>query len=98
MNATVDERPPVDFAAMATAQREDSDLQVLRLQENSLKFEDVQLPGCAIPLICDTSTGRPRPYVPAPFRRSIFNALHSLSHPGYVRLNALSQSDIYGHE
>lgn len=82
INATMDERPPVDFAAMATAQQEDSELQVLRRQENSLKFEDVQLPGCVIPLVCDTSTGCPRPYVPAPFRRSVFDALHSLSHPG----------------
>lgn len=75
INATVDERPPVDFAAMATAQYQDSELQVLRLDENSLKYKDVQLPGCTIPLICDTSTGCPCPYVPAPFRHSVFRRL-----------------------
>ncbi|KAL3216604.1 hypothetical protein MRX96_032930 [Rhipicephalus microplus] len=35
---------------MATAQQNDSELQMLRLQENFLKLEDVQLPGCAIHL------------------------------------------------
>ncbi|KAL3173155.1 hypothetical protein MRX96_012290 [Rhipicephalus microplus] len=67
---------------MATAQQHDSELQVLQLQENFLKLKDVQLQGCAIPLVCDTSTGCPRPYVLAPFRRKVFDALHSLSHPG----------------
>ncbi|KAL3203070.1 hypothetical protein MRX96_053279 [Rhipicephalus microplus] len=66
---------------MATAQQDDSELQVLRLQENFLKLEDVQLPGCAIPLVCDISTGCPHPYVPAPFHHRVFDALHSLSHP-----------------
>ncbi|KAL3173203.1 hypothetical protein MRX96_012332 [Rhipicephalus microplus] len=67
---------------MATAQQDDSELQVLRLQQNFLKLEDVQLPGCVIPLVCDTSTGCFRPYVPAPFCHRDFHALHSLSHPG----------------
>ena len=31
---------------------------------------------------CDTSTGIPRPFVPANLRRIVFDALHSLSHPG----------------
>ncbi|KHJ47504.1 hypothetical protein D918_02364 [Trichuris suis] len=34
------------------------------------------------PLVCDMSTGSPRPYVPAQFRRDVFHSLHSLSHPG----------------
>ncbi len=33
-------------------------------------------------LLCDMSTGTPRPYVPQPFHRVVFDALHSLSHPG----------------
>ena len=33
-------------------------------------------------LVCDTSTGVPRPFVPARFRRTVFDSLHSLSHPG----------------
>ena len=32
--------------------------------------------------MCDMSTGTPRPYVPEPFRRVVFDTLHSLAHPG----------------
>ena len=33
-------------------------------------------------LFCDTSTGIPRPFVPAALRKIVFDSLHSLSHPG----------------
>ena len=33
-------------------------------------------------VLCDTSTPFPRPFVPETLRKSIFNSLHSLSHPG----------------
>lgn len=33
-------------------------------------------------ILCDTSTPFPRPFVPASLRMSLFNSLHSLSHPG----------------
>ena len=48
----------------------------------SLKLEDVLLPASTTKILCDTSTGLPRPFVPRPFRRSVFDLLHSLSHPG----------------
>ncbi|XP_068233430.1 uncharacterized protein [Palaemon carinicauda] len=32
-------------------------------------------------LLCDVSTGRPRPLVPSFQRKAIFNVVHSLSHP-----------------
>ncbi len=35
-----------------------------------------------VPLICDTSTGTSRPYLPLTFRYPTFEQLHSLSHPG----------------
>ncbi|GFW07493.1 hypothetical protein TNCV_3916261 [Trichonephila clavipes] len=50
--------------------------------ESSLKLElkPYQTPDCDLP--CDISTGVPRPFVPASFRRALFNHLHNLSHPG----------------
>ena len=33
-------------------------------------------------IICDMSTGIPRPIVPSSYRRQVFDSLHSLSHPG----------------
>ncbi|KAL3205015.1 hypothetical protein MRX96_011334 [Rhipicephalus microplus] len=81
---------------MATAQQDDSEIQVLRLQEIFLKLENVQLPGCAITFVCDTSTGCPRPYVPAPFHRESSTPCIPCRTPVYVRISASSQGDIYG--
>ena len=33
-------------------------------------------------LLCDTSTGRARPLVPAAHRKTIFHVIHQLNHPG----------------
>ncbi|XP_064482774.1 uncharacterized protein LOC135395588 [Ornithodoros turicata] len=49
---------------------------------SSLTIEDVDLPGATHPVACDTSQGRPRPFVPAALRREVFSSYHSLSHPG----------------
>ena len=35
-----------------------------------------------IKLICDVSTGVPRPLVPKEFRQHVFDAIHNLSHAG----------------
>lgn len=37
---------------------------------------------CPVNLICDTPTESPRPFLPAQFRRQMFDSLHGLSHPG----------------
>ena len=34
------------------------------------------------PVVCDTATGTPCPFVPTPLRNLVFTALHSLSHQG----------------
>ena len=72
----------VDFQAMAKAQPTDTDLQTLQTSSNNIKFARVAMPMCKDTLLCDTSTGTPRPYVPQQFRRAVFNSLHDLSHPG----------------
>lgn len=70
-----------DFAALAQSQM--SDIELAKMQEGSaLKLEQVVIPGTNITLICDTSTGRPRPYLTSPFRRAAFDRCHNLSHPG----------------
>ena len=33
-------------------------------------------------LLCDVSTGQPRPVVPEVWCRCVFDAIHGLSHPG----------------
>ena len=76
---TDDSTPVVDFRAMAAAQPDLASLQ----HDSSLNLQQVPLAmSDGVTLLCDVSTGTQRPYVPASFRRAIFDALHSLSHPG----------------
>ncbi|KAK3791509.1 hypothetical protein RRG08_061523 [Elysia crispata] len=49
--------------------------------EGALKLKEVNLDGCI--LLCDVSTSRPRPIVPPLWTKTIFEAIHNLSHPGH---------------
>jgi cleavage and polyadenylation specificity factor subunit 1 len=71
---------PIDFHSLAEAQHVDVSLN--DAAPNSLVLRQVPIPMSDVTLLCDTSTGVPRPYVPPPFRRRVFEILHSLSHPG----------------
>ena len=73
---------PVTHDALAAAQDDDNELQTLLLRNTSLRLEKLLIPGTSVELYCDTSAGKPRPFVPTPLRRQVFNSLHSLSHPG----------------
>ena len=71
----------VNFDAIADAQVNDSQLSALRSDPKFL-FQPITLPSASQPVLCDTSTGTPRPFVPVAFRRQVFESLHNLSHPG----------------
>jgi transposase InsO family protein len=74
--------PPQDFvdlAAIAAGQPGCADTMSL-VSSPSLRVVPLAVEG--VRLLCDTSTGSIRPLVPAPHRRSIFTAVHSLAHPG----------------
>lgn len=74
----------VDFKTLSDSQQQDDELRMwsTTATPSSLVLEKVSVPGTDIQLTCDTSTGRPRPFVPAPCRRRIFDQIHGLSHPG----------------
>ena len=77
----VPQSPVLDFTEMAAAQSSDPDLQTTH---SSLTLKEVPLPlsdKSIIIILCDISTGTPRPFVPLKFRRPVFDSLHSLSHP-----------------
>ena len=82
MFAVTSTTTPLDFNEIARAKKNDDVLQTLRSTNRSLKLVDMILPMYADTIVCDTSTGTPRPYVPAQYRRQVFDALHSLSHSG----------------
>ena len=83
-NALLTGQPPnVDFAAMAKSQATDHQIRSLQSSPTSkLVVEAVTLANFDHPLYCDTSTGTQRPLVPLPWRRTVFDSLHGLSHPG----------------
>ena len=70
----------IDFNAIANAQKDDEELK--QLTTTSLNLQPIPLPTSDSTILCDTSTTNPRPYIPAKFRRIVFDALHNLSHPG----------------
>ncbi|GBM15714.1 hypothetical protein AVEN_262886-1 [Araneus ventricosus] len=73
--------PGVDFRQMALAQITDEELQTLLKSNTGLKLQLLNIDNeCS--LYCDSSNIRIRPYVPQEFRKRVFDAIHSLSHPG----------------
>ncbi|GBP70476.1 Uncharacterized protein K02A2.6 [Eumeta japonica] len=55
-----------------------------KLSPSQQKYHTIKiaLDGSDIPLYCDVKMPVPRPFVTKPLRKQIFDALHSLSHPG----------------
>ena len=72
----------LNFEEMARDQKEDPEVQDLRGATTSLVLEEVPIGAGMSTLLCDTSTGRQRPVVPASWRQKVFEIVHNLSHPG----------------
>ncbi len=73
----------IDFRAMAQEQQADPEIHAYRTAVTDLKFEDIPVDDSSgLTLLCDISTGKQRPVVPATWRRRVFDVVHGLSHPG----------------
>ena len=60
-----------------------SDLELTEMmsrESKSFKLEPVRFPDFLV--VCETSQGRHRPFVPKSIRQQLFNSIHDLSHPG----------------
>jgi cleavage and polyadenylation specificity factor subunit 1 len=74
---------PLDYQALAAAQRLDQELSEFRQStSSSLQLKDMLIPGTTTPVTCDVSTPAARPFITREFRRAAFHAVHRLSHPG----------------
>ncbi|XP_068233431.1 uncharacterized protein [Palaemon carinicauda] len=71
----------IDYEDLAYEQQLYQETPAYRTAITALKWEDVPLGSSNTALLCDVSTGRPRPLVPSFQRKAIFNVVHSLSHP-----------------
>lgn len=82
-NAVNDVTLGLDFLAMARDQSQSPDIQAYRnATASGLSLVDVQVTEYGPTMLCDVSTGQPRPIVPPHYRRTVFNIIHGLSHPG----------------
>ena len=60
---------------------------------NSLRLQQLRIPGCSWQVWCDTLQGRVRFSVPKKWREKIFHGVHGLSHPsGRATVAILSRS------
>ena len=87
----------VDYAAMAASQKNDPDVHAYRTAITSLQLEDIPFRPNNITLLCDISTGRPRPIVPTGRRRKVFNLIHGLSHPSVCTTRKLMTDKFMWH-
>ncbi|CAH8473529.1 unnamed protein product [Schistosoma mattheei] len=71
----------ISLETLAKLQADDAELKVCK-EKSSLDLKPVPIPLSDTFIMCDTSTGNNRPFVPHACRRKIFQHLHGLSHPG----------------
>lgn len=81
--STITTPSTIPYSDIADAQQLDPELKnLMTSQQTSLKFSRIVTDYSDIPLICDISTGKPRPFIPKIFRKIVFDSIHNLSHPG----------------
>lgn len=83
----------IDLLGIAAAQTADPNYPTFS-NLPSLKLVSLPLLNSTEHILCDISTGKPRPYVPSSFRKSIFDHFHSISHPS-IRATARIVSERY---
>ncbi len=71
----------IDLTKLADLQTQDDSITDLR-KSSSLQLRDAPLPASPGSILCDWSTGTPRPVVPQSYRRVVFEHFHAFSHPG----------------
>lgn len=78
----------IDYQLLSTKQREDIELPTL-MQKTNIQLKKMKIQDYDI--YCETSTPNIRPYLPADFRRTAFDAVHKVSHPGTRTTRKLMQ-------
>lgn len=72
----------IDYRALSSAQVDSEDIQAYRTAITNLTLVDMPITPKGPELLCDISSGLPRPIVPLAYRRQVFNVIHKLAHPG----------------
>ena len=73
----------IDLQRIAQEQQRDPDIRNLQEDDNtSLKLVEQNLPDSGLTLLIDISRKVPRVVVPSALHKHVFDAVHSISHPG----------------
>ena len=70
----------LDYDAMTAFQKDDPEIRAYHTAISGLLLEDISFGAQGAILLCDVSTGHPRPIVPAGWRYKVFDHIHGLSH------------------
>ncbi|XP_066980112.1 uncharacterized protein [Macrobrachium rosenbergii] len=86
----------IAYPKTAEVQRDNMDLQRLQRDNPALMWSDLSVNNGETTTACETSTGRPRPYLSDVLRRKAFNLDHNLSHPsGQATAKILAEKYIW---
>ena len=73
----------INYEDLVRSQNDDESIHhFLKNSQSSINLDKVMLPGSLISIYCDTSTGKPYPFLTTYFWRNAFNTIHDLNHPG----------------
>ena len=89
--------PGIDYKALADAQQVDAEMAAYRTAISGLVLDDVPFGPGRSTLLCDISTGQPRPIIPADWRRRVFDTVHGLAHPSIRATKALMAAKFVWH-
>lgn len=84
----------IDFEKLAEDQDTDEDLKMMR-ENHNLRFDNVIFSGVSKTIVCESSTGKIRPYLPTAYRYAAFKAQHDISHPGVRTTRKLMASKYF---
>ena len=71
----------LDYSNLAALQRDALDSPELHDLSSSLQWQQLPINDTGDTILCDVSTGRPRPWIPPTLRRTVFDNIHGVSHP-----------------
>ena len=66
---TISTQVGIDYTVMAIAQQQDDEMKAYRTAITGLVLEDVKFGPANTTLLCDVSSGQPRPIVPSSWHR-----------------------------
>jgi len=72
----------MSYEALAKSQQEDQELKTYLNHDKGLQLTPMRIPGSELSIWCDVTIGNSRPFLTKPFRRTAFETIHNLAHPG----------------